>query len=91
MSGFFYGLNICMSDQAYIYESPDGGHTVYRRSPGYVQRELVSMDQTAQDRLSLIREDQFWKEARLAAKNDPGLAELLDRVRIYYKLKYEKD
>jgi predicted YcjX-like family ATPase len=28
----------------YVFESPDGGHTVYRRHVGKLDREMVSMD-----------------------------------------------
>ena len=30
-----------MSDKDYIYESPDGGKTIYRRKSGSSEREIV--------------------------------------------------
>ena len=80
-----------MVKQEYIYESPDGGHTVYRRHPGKLDRELVSIDQDTQDRLSSLKEDKMWGEIRKHAKQDPALQEMLDQLRIYYNLKYAKD
>ena len=37
-----------------------------------------------------LRENQLWGNIHRRAKNDPGLQELLDRVVIYYRLKYEQ-
>ena len=34
-------------DRVWIYESPDGGKTVYRREFGKKERELVIDDETA--------------------------------------------
>jgi len=75
----------------YVFESPDGGHTVYRRHVGKQDRELVSQDQFTQDKLATIKEDKLWGNIRRAAKIDPALKEMLDQVRVYYELKHEKD
>lgn len=80
-----------MTDQQYVYESPDGGHTVYRRHPGKLDRELYSVSQEKQDQIDLIREDKLWGEIRRKAKQDPALQQMLDQMRIYYNLKYAKD
>lgn len=78
--------------QEYVFESPDGGHTVYRRHPGKLDRELVSIDQETQDKLSGLKEDKIWGNIRRAAVSDPALKEMLDQARVYYELKYnEKD
>lgn len=78
--------------QEYVFESPDGGHTVYRRHIGKLDRELVSRDEFAQDKIDIIREDKLWGNIRRAAKTDPALKEMLDQVRVYYQLKHnEKD
>lgn len=80
-----------MSDrqETYIYESPDGGHTVYRRqidqSPS--EREIHSISDDEQDRLLQFKEDKLWKEIRQAARTDPVLKDLLDRAIIYHQLK----
>lgn len=77
--------------ETYVYESPDGGHTVYRRHPGKLDRELVSIDKETQDKIELIKEDKIWGEIRRKAKTDPAIKEMLDQLRIYYDLKYAKD
>jgi hypothetical protein len=74
--------------QEYVFESPDGGHTVYRRHPGKLDREMVSIDSFAQGRLDDLREDKLWGGIRRAAKTDPALKEMLDQVRVYYELKH---
>lgn len=80
-----------MSDrqETYIYESPDGGHTVYRRQVGQSpsEREIHSISDEKQDRLSQWKEDKLWAEIRRSAQTDPVLKDLLDRAVIYYQLK----
>lgn len=80
-----------MTDQRYVYESPDGGHTVYRRHPGKLDRELYSVSQEKQEQIDLLKEDKLWGEIRRQAKQDPALQQMLDQMRIYYNLKYAKD
>lgn len=78
--------------QEYVFESPDGGHTVYRRHPGKLDRELVSVDSHAQSLIDSVKETKLWGNIHRAAKTDPALKEMLDQVRVYYELKYnEKD
>lgn len=80
-----------MSDrqETYIYESPDGGHTVYRRQIGQSpsEREIHSISDDEQDRLLQFKEDKLWKEIRQSARTDPVLKDLLDRAIIYHQLK----
>ena len=75
-----------------IFESPDGGKTVYRRLPGTSQRELystrVSNGKTLHEQL---QEDQMWSEIRRMAQQDLGLQQLLERAIMYYNLKREHD
>ena len=80
-------------NQPYIYESPDGGNTVYRRLPGTTQRDLIQDNRTRDGRplIEHIREDQMWGEIRKMARTDAGLQELLERAIVYYNLKREHD
>ena len=74
-----------MSDrqETYIYESPDGGDTIYRRKFGEPDRELIR-----QGPLSRLRErSQTWREIFRAAESDPILQEMIERVEIYHSLK----
>jgi hypothetical protein len=74
---------------AKIYESPDGGRTVYKREIGNLGRELIKEDNTMHNE---IIENQLWSDIRQAAKNNPSIQEALDRVKITYYLsnEYEK-
>ena len=71
----------------YIYESPDGGDTVYAREAGSTERIMIGQNTRAKSVIEQIREDKLWGEMRRLAETDPAMAELLDRAKIYYQLK----
>mgnify|MGYP000300706400 CR=1 FL=1 len=71
----------------YIFESPDGGETVYRREFGEQHRELVKGDPSA-----VLLEAQrlyHWKQIFKQANTDLELQELINRVEVFYRLKYD--
>ena len=74
-----------MSDrqETYIYESPDGGDTVYRRMVGSVDREMIREGPL---RKKMLR-NQLWRDIFDSAESDPILQDMLDRVEIYHSLK----
>jgi hypothetical protein len=74
-----------MSD---IFESPDGGKTVYKRLPGTRQRELYS-DMTSDGRSlrEQLQENRMWDQIRRMSRTDEGLRDLLERAIVYYNLK----
>ena len=74
-----------------IYESPDGGQTIYQRLPGTTQRDLIQDNRTRDGRPlhEHIQEDQMWGEIRRMARTDPALQEILERAIVYYNLKRE--
>lgn len=72
-----------------IFESPDGGKTVYARRYGETDRTLHSMDPELQSSLALFKEDKLWEEIRRAAKTDAALQSALERVIILYHLSKE--
>jgi len=69
-----------------IYESPDGGGTVYGRYAGTNDRWLVGYSKDAKDNLESIKEDKLWGEIRRAAKSNEVLQNALDRAKIIYEL-----
>jgi len=69
-----------------IYESPDGGETVYARYAGETERWMVGQSTKAKDRIDLIKEDKLWGEIRRAAKSNKVLQDALNRVKIIYEL-----
>jgi hypothetical protein len=72
--------------KTYIYESPDGGSTVYRREIGTNKRLLLSGSHSRKNH-DMLMENQLWWEIRHAAESDPVLSEMLDQVKIYHALK----
>jgi hypothetical protein len=74
-----------MSDreETYIYESPDGGDTVYRRMVGSLDREMIREGPL---RKKMLR-NQLWRDIFESAESDPVLQDMLDRVEIYHSLK----
>lgn len=69
-----------------IYESPDGGETVYGRYAGETDRWLVGRSAKANSLIDELREQKLWGEIHRAAKINPLLQEALDRVKILYEL-----
>lgn len=70
----------------YIYESPDGGKTIFAREMGNFtsQRVLVGQEYpTIQDK---IKEDELWKNIRELAKTNETLKSELERVITVYHL-----
>jgi hypothetical protein len=78
-----------MSDriETYIYESPDGGDTVYRRRFGDIQRELHSISDKKRSQIDSLIKDKLWGDIHRAAQSDPVLKDMLDQVEIYHRLK----
>jgi hypothetical protein len=69
-----------------IYESPDGGKTVYGRLPGESDRKLIHQDPALIETLDSIREDKLWGEIRRTAKKNAQLNVMLEEVKVYYNL-----
>ena len=72
--------------EAVIYESPDGGETVYVREHGSTQRQLHSESARAIDIREQVQEDQLWGQIRLAAKTNPALQNAIEQVKLIYHL-----
>ena len=67
----------------YIYESTDGGRTVYRREPGSSLRKKISVTTDKQK----IDYETFL-EISEKAKTDPSLRSILDQLYVYWTLKH---
>lgn len=72
--------------EAVIYESPDGGETVYVRKSGESHRELHSESAEKKSLMEQLREDKLWGEIRRAAKTNPTLKRALDEAVMIYNL-----
>ena len=71
----------------YMYESPDGGETVYRRQVGSLERELHSQSPRTFDLHAHMMEDKLWGDIRRSSNTDPALKQMLDQIKVYYTLK----
>jgi hypothetical protein len=73
-----------------IFESPDGGNTVYSREHRSDQRELIRMPDTrTHDGRSLhdhIVESKLWGNIRRAAETNPALQDAPERAIMIYHL-----
>ena len=71
-----------------IYESPDGGKTVYERESGSSERKLIRDTRTIDGRPlhEHIMENKLWGEIHRAAKTNVALADILEQAKMVYAL-----
>jgi len=69
-----------------IFESPDGGRTVYARRPGESNRELYSQDPTLQQEIKELESQKRWVDIFQARQDNPELDHLCEQVEILYEL-----
>jgi hypothetical protein len=69
-----------------IFESPDGGRTVYARRPGTSQRTLHSQDPALTQELAELEIQKRWMEIFHARKGNIELNRLCEQVEILYQL-----
>ena len=69
-----------------IFESPDGGRTVYARRPGSTQRTLHSQDPELQQELAELEQQKRWVDIFQARQDNPELDRLCEQVEILYEL-----
>ena len=70
------------SEEIIIYESPDGGKTVYSRKSGSADRTLVKEDTNKH----YITKWYEWKEILKLAETEPSLADAINQAEIIYAL-----
>ena len=69
-----------------IFESPDGGRTVYARKPGTIKRELYSQDPSLQQELKELEQQKRWVDIFQARQDNTELDRLCEQVEILYEL-----
>ena len=72
--------------EAIIYESPDGGETVYVRKSGEEMRQLHSESPQIKTLREQVREDQLWHDIRRSSLTNPTLKRALDEAVMIYNL-----
>lgn len=75
-------------DERYIYESPDGGHTIYRRKMNQPAETREMIQETMESHHVRVQKQQLWLDIMQTARTDTELQDLLERAEVYYKLKY---
>lgn len=65
-----------------IYESPDGGKTIYARDSLSGERELIKIDPFKLQKNRWFR----WKEILEAAETCPTLADAISKAEMIYEL-----
>lgn len=69
-----------------VFESPDGGRTVYARKSGDTNRELHGQDPALQQELKDLESSKRWVAIFQARKYNPELDHLCEQVEILYEL-----
>jgi len=69
-----------------IFESPDGGRTVYARQPGSTRRELHIQDPKLQQELQELERQKQWTEIFAARRDNVELNVMCEKLEIFYKL-----
>jgi hypothetical protein len=70
----------------YIYESPDGGETVYARESGSTERRMIGQSLKAAELVKDLEQNLLWDNIRRAAETNPALQDALDRAVVIYHL-----
>lgn len=81
-----YIMTVSKITEVTIYESPDGGRTVYARRPGQTTRELHLRDPLLDEELAVIESQRRWMEIFHARKINTGLDQLCEQAEILYEL-----
>ena len=75
----------------YVYESPDGGDTVYRRKSGSQERELYSISGEKRKWDEMLEEEMLWVKIVQASRDNPALEKALEQARLIYELSQKND
>lgn len=69
-----------------IFESPDGGKTVYSRKNGSPMRQLHSVSADLQEEMDRVHKEQQWMAILEVSERSPALQEAIERVIMLYEL-----
>ena len=69
-----------------IFESPDGGRTVYARKSGQQNRELYSVDPKLKEEMEELRQHERWQHILAERKHNSAINELCEKIEILYEL-----
>jgi hypothetical protein len=69
-----------------IYESPDGGRTVYARRPGSTHRELHLRSPDLEKELAELRNQERWQQIQAMRTTNEEINRLCEQAEILYEL-----
>jgi hypothetical protein len=69
-----------------IYESPDGGETIFAREEGSSKRVMVGQSLKAMYLMNELEEDTLWGNIRRASKSNITLQKALEQCIMIYHL-----
>ena len=69
-----------------VFESPDGGRTVYARRPGDSKRELHWQDPNLQQEIKELESQRRWVDIFQARRDNLELNDLCEKVELLYEL-----
>jgi len=69
-----------------IFESPDGGRTVYARQPGSTTKSLHYQDPRLQQELEELENKRRWAEIFESRHTNTALAEMCNKIEMLYEL-----
>jgi len=75
-----------MTIEGYVYESPDGGNTVYRRQSGSLERELIYES----DEVRIAHRWTRFEDIVKLAETEPALNDAIKQVEMLYALLKDK-
>jgi hypothetical protein len=79
-------MDVSKITEVTIFESPDGGRTVYARRPGTVERTLHWQDPELQRELAELEQQKRWVDIFQARRDNAELDRLCEQVEIIYEL-----
>ena len=79
-------MTISKITEVTIYESPDGGRTVYARRPGTNHRELHMRSPELDQELADLRNQERWQQILAARATNAEIKHLCEQVEILYEL-----
>lgn len=79
-------MTIAKITEVTIFESPDGGRTVYARRPGSTHRELHLRDPELDKELAEMRNQERWQQILASRSTNTAINSLLEQVEILYEL-----
>ena len=80
-----------VSETRYIYESPDGGKTVYAREMGSDKRFIVKQDNSVIERQQTAMRSNRLLTILKKSQTDATLKDALEALEALYILKYNDD